>query len=43
MTKGQGKLKILYTTKKVKISEANSIVSTSTLRFRIVSDFEGIL
>ena len=43
MTKGQGKLKILYTTKKVKIFEINYIISISTLKHRIASDFEGLL
>ena len=43
MTMGQGLIKILCTFKKVKISEVNHIISTSTLRLRIASDFEGIL
>ena len=43
MTKGQGKLKILYTTKTVKIFEVNYIISISTLKHRIASDFEGLL
>ena len=43
MTKGQGKLKILYTTRKVDIYEVNCIISISTLKHRIVSNFEGLL
>ena len=43
MTKDKVNSKYLTITKKVKISEANCIISTSTLRFRIASNFEGFL
>ena len=43
MTKDKVNSEYLTITKKVKISEVNYIISISTLKHRIASDFEGLL
>ena len=42
MTKDKVNSKYLTITKKVNISEVNYIISISTLKHRIASDFEGL-